>query len=570
MRKNEAFMHESNLRSQRSKRSQAWRDATLALAGVGLLGLGASPLDAQDPPPTAADTAAPPPVIAAPDPQPSAAAAPASASPEPQPSAAAAPASASPAPQPSAAAAPASAPPPAAAPPPVAAADSDAPWGTEAGTWEVGYFWGVFMPSKKHALYDTTRANPSWQRLERVTPDLGLRGAVFPWRVLGFEFEAALIPSQTRTTGDAVTLWGARGQLVLQAPTRAIVPFLVVGGGVLGMSSPKRVLGNDVDPVFHVGLGAKGYVTPNLAVRVDVRDIIAESRDSSTPTMHWEALVGLSIVLGRTPPPPPPPPDGDRDGVPDASDQCPNEIGLPPSGCAPIVLPPDSDGDGVADPDDRCPLAAGPVNPDPAANGCPPPPDADGDGVADADDRCPSLAGDAADGCVADRDSDAIPDRADKCPDQPETKNGYQDDDGCPDELPQAVAAFTGAIAGISFPTGQAALAASSRPTLDAAANVLSEYPELRVEVSGHTDSSGELERNIALSTQRADAVAAYLVSKGIASDRIETRGVGPNEPLGDNATKEGRQKNRRIEFKLLPKAAETPAPSEPVSPHGI
>jgi OOP family OmpA-OmpF porin len=81
---------------------------------------------------------------------------------------------------------------------------------------------------------------------------------------------------------------------------------------------------------------------------------------------------------------------------------------------------------------------------------------------------------------------------------------------------------------------------------------VLNDNPTLRVEISGHTDNTGSLGLNLTLSADRAAAVKAYLVGKGVAAERIETRGAGPNEPVADNATKSGRSKNRRIEFKLL------------------
>ena len=89
---------------------------------------------------------------------------------------------------------------------------------------------------------------------------------------------------------------------------------------------------------------------------------------------------------------------------------------------------------------------------------------------------------------------------------------------------------------------------------LDDAIKVLKQYEELRIMVSGHTDNVGEAQKNIELSQQRADSVKEYMVGKGIATARIETRGAGPNEPVADNATDKGRQENRRIEFKLLQK----------------
>jgi outer membrane protein OmpA-like peptidoglycan-associated protein len=432
------------------------------------------------------------------------------------------------------------------------------PWGTAAMSGELGLFWGAFIPSSKHELYDADRSTVTYHKLERVTPELGLRAAFFPLRVLGLEAEGALLPSQTRDTGDSVTLWAVRGHLILQAPTKTLVPFLLAGGGALGMSSGKRVLGSDLDASAHAGLGVKAYISKDLALRLEGRGNLSQGYGADKRVVHWEGLLGLSVVIGR-PEIPPPPPDTDADGVPDERDQCPQQAGVPPLGCPPP--PPDADGDGIPDANDKCPNAVGVASTDPEKNGCPP--DADGDGVPDAADQCPGVVGDGPDGCLQDTDADGIPNKNDKCADQPETRNGFEDEDGCPDELPQAVQRFTGAIQGIAFDTGKATIKPTSFPTLDAAASVLNEYAALRVEISGHSDTTGTLERNLQLSKERADAVKQYLAGRGIAQDRIETRGAGPNEPVADNATPEGRSKNRRIEFKLIQSPApEAPAPA--------
>ena len=76
----------------------------------------------------------------------------------------------------------------------------------------------------------------------------------------------------------------------------------------------------------------------------------------------------------------------------------------------------------------------------------------------------------------------------------------------------------------------------------------------LRIAISGHTDNQADRSKNLELSQQRAESVKAYLVQQGIDASRIETRGAGPDEPIADNKLPAGRQKNRRIEFKLLQK----------------
>jgi OOP family OmpA-OmpF porin len=217
------------------------------------------------------------------------------------------------------------------------------------------------------------------------------------------------------------------------------------------------------------------------------------------------------------------------------------------------VAPVDTDKDGLPDPSDPCPTEAEDGAAPAPADGCPNK-DADGDGISLPDDKCPAEKGVAPDGCVHDKDGDGIADEADKCPEQPETKNGFQDADGCPDELPKEVAKFSGVIKGIQFDFGKATIRPESNKLLDEAVKVLQQYPELRISISGHTDNVGEPAKNLELSQQRADSVKAYFVGKGIDTSRIETRGAGETEPVADNATDKGRQENRRIEFKLLQK----------------
>jgi outer membrane protein OmpA-like peptidoglycan-associated protein len=262
----------------------------------------------------------------------------------------------------------------------------------------------------------------------------------------------------------------------------------------------------------------------------------------------------LSFTLGRTPAEAPAPKDSDGDGFADPQDACVAVPGVAPNGCpAPVAAPVDTDKDGIVDASDPCPTEAEDGAAPNPADGCPNK-DQDEDGILIPDDKCPTEKGVAPDGCVHDKDGDGVLDEADKCPDQPETKNGFQDADGCPDELPKAVAKFAGVIKGIQFDFGKATIRKESNKVLDEAIKVLKEYDELRIMVSGHTDNVGDAQTNLDLSQARANSVKEYMVSKGIDGGRIDTRGAGPNEPVADNATDTGRQENRRIEFKLLQK----------------
>jgi outer membrane protein OmpA-like peptidoglycan-associated protein len=412
---------------------------------------------------------------------------------------------------------------------------------------ELGIFGGILFPSKEHNFEDadTEAGKKQHQEFKGAAPDFGGRIGYYPVRYVGVEFEGAYMPSGTQDGGSA-NLWALRGHVVGQVPLGGVTPFALIGGGRMGASSD--AMGSDSDPLFHFGVGLKVPVTDALGLRLDLRDNMTQKNDASdgTQTNHPEVLLGLSYTIGlgkKEASAPPPPKDTDGDGFLDPQDRCPTVPGVAPDGCPPM----DTDKDGFIDPEDKCPNEPG-IAPD----GCPDK-DPDKDGVLNPDDKCPNEPGVPPDGCPdKDPDKDGILDPDDKCPNQPETKNGFEDQDGCPDEVPAAVQKFTGVIQGIEFAFGKATIRPTSKPKLDAAAKVLNDYPTTRIQISGHTDDVGTHERNVELSQERAESVKAYLVSKGVDPGRIETRGAGPDEPIDDNKTAKGRQKNRRIEFKLL------------------
>ena len=108
---------------------------------------------------------------------------------------------------------------------------------------------------------------------------------------------------------------------------------------------------------------------------------------------------------------------------------------------------------------------------------------------------------------------------------------------------------------GVTFATGSASINNTFRMTLDRVANSLRQYPNSIVDVYGYTDSTGSDSFNQRLSEQRAQAVASYLISQGVASSRIRSQGFGENPQYfkGDNATEYGRALNRRVEIKIVP-----------------
>jgi succinyl-CoA synthetase beta subunit len=101
----------------------------------------------------------------------------------------------------------------------------------------------------------------------------------------------------------------------------------------------------------------------------------------------------------------------------------------------------------------------------------------------------------------------------------------------------------------VKFVTGKDAISEESLAELSAVAKQLATCPAIKTQVAGHTDNVGSAESNLALSQKRADAVATYLATQGVAKDRVSAKGYGETKPIGDNATDEGRAKNRRVEF---------------------
>ncbi|MEM9462041.1 MAG: OmpA family protein [Myxococcota bacterium] len=404
-------------------------------------------------------------------------------------------------------------------------------WAPERHMLELGVFGGIIIPARDLELFEPNPNLPSqgFLPLATVAPSLGLRLGYYPLRFLGVEAEGAYMPTTTLDAGYSARLWALRGHVIGQLPVASIAPFVVFGAGVFGVQGNEVVLGRDVDPAIHLGIGTKVFISRRVVARLDLRDQISPRRgDGGGATNSIEVLVGLSIPLGR---------ERDHDPLPEP----------PAPACEPAPAE-DHDGDGFLDAEDRCP-----AEPGVAPEGCPAPEDRDADGVVDEDDVCPDQPGIAPEGCPdpdADADGILVPD--DRCPDQPETANGFEDTDGCPDQVPEAVERFNGRLDGINFDLGKATLTRSSAPVLDLAVSVLKEFPSVRIEISGHTDNRGRREINMRLSQRRAEAVKAYLVERGVDEGRIVTRGAGPDEPIDSNSTGDGRANNRRIEFRVL------------------
>lgn len=244
----------------------------------------------------------------------------------------------------------------------------------------------------------------------------------------------------------------------------------------------------------------------------------------------------------------------------------------------------DSDSDGIPNKRDGCPYEAEDADGYQDEDGCPDP-DNDGDGIPDIDDGCPDEAEDVdgyqdEDGCPdLDNDGDGVPDATDQCPDVAEDVDGFQDDDGCPDldddgdgipdvsdqcadtpagiavdslGCPQVARIETELIlSGVTFASGSANLDPTSYTVLDTVVHSLLAYPDVRLEVQGHTDSQGDANKNFVLSQDRAQAVVNYLAAREIDTSRLTPIGYGSDLPIASNETAEGRKTNRRVT--LLP-----------------
>lgn len=173
--------------------------------------------------------------------------------------------------------------------------------------------------------------------------------------------------------------------------------------------------------------------------------------------------------------------------------------------------------------------------------------DADGDGVADSNDKCPGTSKGVrvnASGCPLDSDGDGVLDNADRCPGTP--KGAKVDATGCvvPKAAPMAPAKTTLD----AFEFDSAKLKDAMKAALDRVVGILESTPaDESLEIVGHTDATGPEVYNQRLSERRAQSVADYLAGKGVSNMSI--RGMGEGSPVADNATREGRASNRRVEI---------------------
>lgn len=373
----------------------------------------------------------------------------------------------------------------------------------------------------------------------------------------------------------------ASGNLVLSpAKGRWGNPYVFVGGGYTQL---KPAIGDSRNATtIEFGGGVKLWMTDAVGLRLEARDVWFKSLETAgqKSTLHNIVLgAGLTFALGGKPR------DTDGDGVPDRKDKCPGTpkgATVDASGC-----PKDSDGDGVLDGLDAC--EGTPKGATVDATGCPS--DADSDGVFDGIDQCadtPKGATVDSKGCPSDTDGDGVLDGLDQCANTP--KGAVVDDKGCPkdsdgdgvfdgiDKCPDTPAGLkvdsdgcpilmteretelldTGLIRmnDVNFETAKWDILPESHATLNATGAVLAKWPQLRIEVGGHTDSRGSNAMNQKLSENRARSVQDYILTKYPQLNRgqFSVKGYGEGKPLAPNTNALNMAKNRRVEFVVLNK----------------
>src|SRR6266852_4668157 len=387
---------------------------------------------------------------------------------------------------------------------------------------------------------------------------------------IGVEFELGYQQPTPRAGGTNAALALGSGSLVLNIGNESNLLYIL--GGYSRLQFRDNPGYSFTDNGFHGAIGDRLFFGERVAARIEGRAIYSSSTGFSSGNWagHIVGSLGLSIFTG-----PSAFRDADQDGVADRKDACPGTpVGavVDARGC-----PSDSDRDGVYNGLDACPNTVEHAEVD--AQGCPT--DSDRDGVPDGPDQCPNTpAGARVDttGCPVDSDHDGVPDGIDKCPNTPAGTEvdtaGCQrasdaDGDGvddtkdkCPGTAPgtRVDAAgcpilFTEAktpvvLRGVTFETGRSALKPDSYTILDIVAASLVANPDIKIEIAGHTDNTGSAATNTRLSQARADAVRAYLASKGVAPGRMVAKGYGPSQPVVPNTSPAGRAQNRRVELR--------------------
>ncbi len=377
-------------------------------------------------------------------------------------------------------------------------------------------------------------------------------------RYLGQHFDLSLLAVKgtvgyNRSNGrfkENITSLTLNARFNILSPAFAVRPYLFAGGGAVLFDKNLTISNKKVDyiaPSFGAGVNIRLNPSVMLNIQETFMYSTSDKRDGVVASENDAFLfhmVGLSFNFGKKK-------DADKDGVADRLDKCastPTGVKVDKTGC-----PVDTDKDGVADYQDNCPDIAGTA----ALNGCP---DKDGDGIADKDDRCPDVAGSIQLKGCADTDMDGVADIDDKCPatdakykvdvngcPQDNDKDGvFNEDDLCPEIAGNAAMKgcadsdmdgvadnadlcpkIKGTIANIGCPeiaredivkisliasklffeTNSDKLKVASLTQLDDLVVIMNRYQDAKLLIEGHTDSQGNDEFNLDLSSRRAASV---------------------------------------------------------------
>lgn len=338
----------------------------------------------------------------------------------------------------------------------------------------------------------------------RIGPRLAAAGDLGPLAYavsLGATYRANDDVFATHPTGSEVNFGAAVG-------VRAFEKRLLIGPEVYGstnVSKSNAFFGARTTPL--AVLGSVHYTFSDFRIGLGAGPGLSHAAG----TAAFRALASFEWVPAIEPPPPPPPPPATVE--PPAAPVSPPPPPPPP--------PADRDGDGVPDASDGCPDVAGVGTNDPRTNGCPS--DRDQDGALDTVDACPDVAGPA----------NPNP-KMNGCPIAVLTKTQIEINDQ------------------IKFRFGRSQLDPASDTVLQAVLEILKAHREIeKVRVEGHTDNVGAAELNRNLSEARATAVTDWLVRHGVDKSRVAAEGFGPSRPIQPNDTDAGRAANRRVEFHI-------------------
>ena len=366
--------------------------------------------------------------------------------------------------------------------------------------------------------------------------------------LIGYNDWESWLDTPTAQYPDQAALDLSANMLYYPRRDMTFAPYLLIGVGYLSVDRSPGSPENNPSATAGVGFDWR-MGRSNFSIRGEVRSRYAFdlcSADCQSRT-DYIASLGLQYRFGRKPDIPTPDTDTDLDGVLDMWDECPDTprgTQVSSSGCPLLDREGDADGDRIPDSRDECPNTPTgmAVNP----QGCSL--DSDLDGVPTDRDRCPSSRpGVEVDvyGCEisTDTDNDGVLNADDRCPG---TAPGARVDVyGC--ELTNVIQ-----LSGLTFGTDSDVIQPGAERVLIDAARTLQIHSDLQIEVAGHTDNVGNENWNIGLSLRRAYRVRDFLISQGVAPERITARGYGPSQPIADNSTPQGQARNRRVELRII------------------